>query len=83
MCLTHREVRARTSPAILTGSESHRAGLAGDQAGEVSATSVTGYEHVIATIARAFEKLAAERTYREKWMKIFLSPIYAAKMVGQ
>jgi hypothetical protein len=38
---------------------------------------------VIATIARAFEKLAAERTYREKWMKIFLSPIYAAKMVGQ
>ena len=51
--------------------------------GKISATSVTGYEHVIATIARAFEKLAAERTYREKWVKTFLSPIYAAKMVSQ
>ena len=32
---------------------------------EVSVTFVTGYEHMIATIARAFEKLAAKRTYWE------------------
>ncbi|CVK33997.1 protein of unknown function [Methanoculleus bourgensis] len=51
--------------------------------GKISATSVTGYEHVVATIAWAFEKLAAKRTYWEKRVKTFLSPMYAAKMVGQ
>jgi len=50
---------------------------------EVSATFVTGYEHVIATIARVFKKLAAKRANWEKWVKIFLSPMYAAKMVSQ
>jgi len=50
---------------------------------EVSGTFVTGYEHRIDTITRAFEKLAAKRTYWEKWVKTFLSPKYASKMLSQ
>ena len=49
---------------------------------EVSATFVTGYEYMIATIARVCKKLAAKRANWEKWVKTFLSPMYAAKMVS-
>jgi len=50
---------------------------------EVSATFVTGYEHMTATITQAFEKLAAKRTYWEKWVKIFLRPKYASKRLSR
>jgi len=40
------------------------------------------YEHLTTVIARAFEKLAAERSYREKWVKTFLSLKYASKMLS-
>ncbi len=50
---------------------------------EVSATFVRDYEHMTTTIARAFEKLAAKRTYWEKWVQTFLSPRYASKILSQ
>ncbi len=34
-------------------------------------------------IPRKFEKLAAKRTYWEKWVKEFLSPEYASKLLSQ
>jgi hypothetical protein len=36
-----------------------------------------------ATIARAFEKLAMKRSYWEKWVKTFLSPRYASKLLSK
>jgi len=50
---------------------------------EVSATFIMGYEHMISTISRAFEKLVAKRTYWERWVKTFLSPKYASKMLSE
>ncbi len=50
---------------------------------EVSATFVRDYEHLTTTIARAFEKLAAKRTYWEKWAETFLSPKYASKRLSR
>ncbi|MDN7025357.1 IS630 family transposase [Methanoculleus sp. FWC-SCC1] len=50
---------------------------------EVSATFVRDYEHMTVTIARAFERLAAKRTYWEKWVQKFLSPKYASRMLSQ
>ena len=50
---------------------------------EVSATFVTGYEHMTAKIAQVFEKLAVKKTYWEKWVKIFLSPKYASKLLSE
>jgi hypothetical protein len=50
---------------------------------EVSVMFITGYEHMIATIARTSEELAAKKTYWEKWVKTFLSPKHAAKMLSQ
>jgi putative transposase len=50
---------------------------------EVSATFVRDYEHMAATIARAFEKLAMKRSYWEKWVKTFLSPRYASKLLSK
>ncbi|WP_394342490.1 transposase [Methanoculleus taiwanensis] len=50
---------------------------------EVSAMFVRGYEHMIATIARAFEQLAEKKAYWEKLVKMFLSPKYASKMLSQ
>jgi len=50
---------------------------------EVSATFVRDYEHMTATVAQAFEKLAAKRTYWEKWVQTFLSPKYASKILSQ
>lgn len=50
---------------------------------EVSATFVRDYEHMAATIARAFEKLAVKRSYWEKWVKTFLSPRYASKLLSK
>jgi len=50
---------------------------------EVSATFVTGYEHMTATIAQVFEKSAAKRTYWEKWVKKFLSPKYVSKLLSE
>jgi len=39
------------------------------------------YEHLTATIAGAFRKLAEKRSYREKWAVRFLSPKYASKIL--
>lgn len=50
---------------------------------EVSATFIMDYDHMIATIVRIFEKLAAKKTYWEKWVKTFLSPKYASKMLNE
>jgi len=51
---------------------------------EVSATFITGSEHLTATIAQAFEKPAAKRTYWEKWVTQFLlSPKYASKLLSK
>ena len=49
---------------------------------EVAATFIMNYEHLTTVIARAFEKLAAKRSYREKWVIKFLSPKYASKMLS-
>ena len=49
---------------------------------EVATTFIMNYEHLTTVIARAFEKLAAERSYREKWVKTFLSLKYASKMLS-
>jgi len=50
---------------------------------EVSATFITGYEHLAATIARVFKKLATKKRYWEKWVKTFLSAKYASKMLSK
>jgi putative transposase len=47
---------------------------------EVVATFIMNYEHLTTTIAGAFEKLAAKRSYWEKWVTRFLSPRYASKL---
>jgi hypothetical protein len=39
------------------------------------------YEHLTATIAGAFRKLAEKRSYREKRAARFLSPKYASKIL--
>ena len=50
---------------------------------EVAATFVRDYEHLTTTIATACENPATKRTYWEKWVKTFLGPKYAAKMLSQ
>lgn len=50
---------------------------------EVAATFITGYEHLTATIGEAFEKLVVKRSYWEKWMKTFLSPKYASRLLRE
>ncbi len=50
---------------------------------EVSATFVRDYEHLTTTIATVFEKLATKRTYWENWVKTFLSPKYASKLLSK
>jgi putative transposase len=50
---------------------------------EVSAIFVRDYEHLTATIARAFEKLAMKRSYWEKWVETFLSPKYASRLLSK
>jgi len=50
---------------------------------EVSAIFVRDYEHLTATIARTFEKLAMKRSYWEKWVETFLSPKYASKVLSK
>jgi putative transposase len=50
---------------------------------EVLVTFVRDYEHLTATITRAFEKLTMKRRYWEKWVETFLSPKYASRLLSK